>query len=461
MDLIGAATYYQWAADQGFAPGQLACAVGLMGGTGFRRDLGESARYLRLAACSSGQVDGASGEPDFVCPLNRTIIQALSLRAVSGRSAVMLHRLGKHLADGSSIGKDLTLAAECYRLAAERDPPAQRDYGLCLEHGLGVERNAAHAVEFYEKSMNGNDPIGTRQYALCLHFAPGCDADLEHAADHYESCVGKNRQLCCANSARRSRALNQKGRVLISHTEAGTVKCGRSDQDGSTFDILAPIAALRVESIRPGRGGSLGRGFFACVTREQDRRTGKDTIAVKRLFSRCPDEKFVREVEILSKLHHPCVIQIVGWSIGGSNALEIQMRLVANGALSHALQVGRSWSDTQKAVIVCGIVLGMRYVHSQGIIHRDLKPGNIFLDEDWHAVIGDFGLGRFGSAEGPPTPEAYTKLFAAPEQLQVGVSYTEKVDVFAFGLVLCELIEGFVAVRIADGWTFYQIVVRK
>jgi serine/threonine protein kinase len=107
------------------------------------------------------------------------------------------------------------------------------------------------------------------------------------------------------------------------------------------------------------------------------------------------------------------------------------MELAENGDLSGYLN--RDWGVRWQAIVICGIVLGMRYAHRRGIMHRDLKPANIYLDEHWHALIGDFGLSRSGLAEGPPTPQANTRLCAAPEQLEIGVQHTDKVDVFAFG----------------------------
>jgi serine/threonine protein kinase len=82
----------------------------------------------------------------------------------------------------------------------------------------------------------------------------------------------------------------------------------------------------------------------------------------------------------------------------------------------------------------------MRYVHLHHIVHRDLKPDNILIDGNWRGLIGDFGLSRTLSGEGPPTDRTGTPLYAAPEQLIRHFRYTEKVDVFAFGLILYEIL---------------------
>jgi serine/threonine protein kinase len=80
----------------------------------------------------------------------------------------------------------------------------------------------------------------------------------------------------------------------------------------------------------------------------------------------------------------------------------------------------------------------MRYVHSHGILHRDLKPANILLDGWWRGKISDFGLSRALSAQGLPSVDIGTPFYAAPEQI-AGL-YDRKVDVFALGLIIYQML---------------------
>ncbi|KAL5991254.1 Leucine-rich repeat receptor-like serine/threonine/tyrosine-protein kinase sobir1, partial [Asimina triloba] len=103
------------------------------------------------------------------------------------------------------------------------------------------------------------------------------------------------------------------------------------------------------------------------------------------------------------------------------------------------------WPTRHK--IAMGIAAGLEYLHtnhSPRIIHRDLKPGNILLDDDLEARIADFGLAK-------AVPEANTHVttsnvagtagFIAPEYYQT-LKFTDKCDIFSFGVVLAALVVG-------------------
>jgi serine/threonine protein kinase len=97
------------------------------------------------------------------------------------------------------------------------------------------------------------------------------------------------------------------------------------------------------------------------------------------------------------------------------------------------------WNPTGKAIIICGIVLGMRLVHSKGYIHRDLKPGNILIGANGRSLIADFGIACYESADTTLTPEVGLAAYSAPEMFFEG-PYTAKVDVFSFGSIFYEIL---------------------
>jgi serine/threonine protein kinase len=214
----------------------------------------------------------------------------------------------------------------------------------------------------------------------------------------------------------------------------------------SNISHLVEDCRIAKQSVAQGRG--LGHGTFGRVTLEIDAKT-HERLAVKHLSRTTDRAHLMREVEALVKLRHPRIIRILRWVAGDeSSGGEIQMEFAPHdtlGWLIYADRTGRLTpfrTPTGKARIICDIVMGMRYAHAQRIMHRDLKPCNILIDEDWGAKIGDFGLSRLESDEGPMTGETGTIGYAAPEQLSDEVGPTTKTDVFSFGLILYEILTG-------------------
>jgi serine/threonine-protein kinase len=110
----------------------------------------------------------------------------------------------------------------------------------------------------------------------------------------------------------------------------------------------------------------------------------------------------------------------------------------------------KNFSDgTRIAIIVAGIVLAMRYLHSQFIIHRGLNPANVLIDWDWIVRIGDFkhslfadGFGDASEKDLPTFISMHPRDFrySAPECFEDAPNL--KSDVFSFGLILYELLTG-------------------
>jgi serine/threonine protein kinase len=172
-------------------------------------------------------------------------------------------------------------------------------------------------------------------------------------------------------------------------------------------------------------------------------------IAIKEFLPVFFDQlKFVRETETLFKLNHPCVVKIISYSLPTTTmAGEIHMEYAPNGSLAHVFKRKRTagmptfWNATGISVIVCGILLGLRFVHECGFIHRDLKPSNILITDEGKPLIADFGAARYESSDSTSTQDAGTIHYAAPEMFKE-VDHTTKVDVFSFGLILYEILLG-------------------
>lgn len=154
------------------------------------------------------------------------------------------------------------------------------------------------------------------------------------------------------------------------------------------------------------------------------------------------EQQFQQEVMMLATLKHTNIVRFIGgcrkpmvWCIvteyakGGSVRQFLTKRqnrqVPLKLAIKQALDVAR----------------GMAYVHGLGLIHRDLKSDNLLIFSDKSIKIADFGVARIEVQTEGMTPETGTYRWMAPEMIQHR-PYTQKVDVYSFGIVLWELITG-------------------
>eukprot|EP01097_Dermamoeba_algensis_P001084 TRINITY_DN1410_c0_g1_i1.p1 TRINITY_DN1410_c0_g1~~TRINITY_DN1410_c0_g1_i1.p1 ORF type:complete len:989 (-),score=242.48 TRINITY_DN1410_c0_g1_i1:32-2998(-) len=159
--------------------------------------------------------------------------------------------------------------------------------------------------------------------------------------------------------------------------------------------------------------------------------------AVKLVSTHYSEEEFLREVKTMSIIHHPNVIQLLGYCITPNQRM-IVMPYYPLGDLSLCLKRKGTLLEDQRLTIALNICNGMSYLHSRNIIHRDLKPSNVLMTSDVNLVITDFGLSeQFQSPTDSMTPQYGTPGYSAPEMNSD--HYTTAVDVFSFGVVFWQL----------------------
>lgn len=158
--------------------------------------------------------------------------------------------------------------------------------------------------------------------------------------------------------------------------------------------------------------------------------------------------RYISEAEILFTLRHPCIIRIHGFYPGDRENPPYIVLSLEPASLKSAIE-NNDLSPIEKCRIVVEIVLGMRYIHSNKFIHRDLKPSNILLSKNKHVRISDFGLACLDDPELTKTNSSGSLPFMAPELLRLNddeeeeeVKYDNKIDVYAFGIVIFFIILG-------------------
>nr|XP_043635582.1 spindle assembly checkpoint kinase-like [Erigeron canadensis] len=160
-------------------------------------------------------------------------------------------------------------------------------------------------------------------------------------------------------------------------------------------------------------------------------------------------QEFLLEIEIITALHHENIISLFGFCFE-DNKLLLVYDLLSRGSLEDNLHGNNrdtilGWNERYKVSV--GVAEALVYLHSKcekPVIHRDVKSSNILLSDDFEPQLSDFGLAKWAAPSGLQitcTDIAGTFGYLAPEYFMHG-KVTEKIDVYAFGVVLLELLTG-------------------
>jgi serine/threonine-protein kinase len=183
----------------------------------------------------------------------------------------------------------------------------------------------------------------------------------------------------------------------------------------------------------------LGRGGMGEVYRADDLTLGQ-TVALKFLPTASASmlSRFRNEVRTARQVSHPNVCRV--HDIGEAEGLTfLSMEYVDGEDLASLLRRIGKFPQDKALEIARQLCAGLAAAHSKGVIHRDLKPANIMLDGQGHVRITDFGIA--GMVERIRDVGSGTPAYMSPEQL-AGKDVTPRSDIYALGIVLCELLTG-------------------
>lgn len=191
-----------------------------------------------------------------------------------------------------------------------------------------------------------------------------------------------------------------------------------------------------------------GKGTYGTVEEYYDTKKN-EKIAIKRSTTLNHQKKLrfiLREIKILSKLQHEKILKLkyiichpnpkTGFNISlVTNVWPVDLRKIIKYSKNDL-------TDDHIKFLTYQILWGLHYLHSQNILHRDLKPSNILTNEDCEIVICDFGFARQIKADFRLTEYVVTRFYRAPEVVLSTKKYNKAVDMWSFGCILYELIEG-------------------
>ena len=187
----------------------------------------------------------------------------------------------------------------------------------------------------------------------------------------------------------------------------------------------------------------IGKGGMGEVYRARDTRLGRD-VAVK-ISREQFNERFEREARAVASLNHPNICSL--YDVGPNYLV---MEYVEGESPAGPMPIDQAMEIARQ------IAEALAEAHDKGVVHRDLKPANIKIKPDGTVKVLDFGLAKIGggpvasSSEDSPTISMAatqagvilgTAAYMAPEQAR-GKRVDARADIWAFGVVLYELITG-------------------
>jgi len=188
----------------------------------------------------------------------------------------------------------------------------------------------------------------------------------------------------------------------------------------------------------------IGQGSFGKVRRAVHHST-KQQVAVKILpqtgESAVDMQRAMREIDILMKLKHPCIIALHQF-IHHKQKLYIVMDYIHGTDLMAYIQANNGLSEKEAQRCFRQIVSALDYCHEHGVIHRDVKPKNILVDMQGNLKLIDFGMSNWIEEGKLRSTFCGTPAFASPEII-LGIKYTgTQVDVWSTGVVLYLMVTG-------------------
>ncbi|KAL1226033.1 Protein kinase STUNTED [Cardamine amara subsp. amara] len=330
-------------------------------------------------------------------------------------------------------------------------------------NGSGGENNKAWLLaETAPENMNP-DPHSVHssfRFSLCSQI-------------ELEKMKGEEPSLSASSSCRNLSVSGGSTTVLMVNLENGV----KETSGNSTDDLRWTRARSLEKSISPvantlvrfsygeivaatrnfSKGRVLGRGACSYVFRGKIG-IWRTALAIKRLDKEDKEspKSFCRELMIASSLHSSNIVPLLGFCIGHEEGLFLVYKYVSGGSLEHYLHdkkkkkgvktaIGLPWLARYKVAL--GIADAIAYLHNgteQCVVHRDIKPSNILLSSKKIPKLCDFGLATWTAAPSVPflcKTVKGTFGYLAPEYFQHG-KISDKTDVYAFGVVLLELITG-------------------
>lgn len=233
-------------------------------------------------------------------------------------------------------------------------------------------------------------------------------------------------------------------RLLASHSRASDLLTEPSAPRAARDDVS--IAGYRI-------GEELGRGAFGAVYRARQFSPVERDVAIKVLHAdiATPEilTRFRAEAKILARLEHPGIARVIDAGVDDENRPFVAMELVHGTPLTEYARAA-NLSLTDRVTLLRDLAGAVHHAHQRAVLHRDLKPSNVLVEqrEGRHLPrIIDFGIARLlDDAQHDGLTRAGARLgtprYMSPEQSASSRHADVRMDVYALGMMLCEVLTG-------------------
>lgn len=172
------------------------------------------------------------------------------------------------------------------------------------------------------------------------------------------------------------------------------------------------------------------------------------------ISSAVPENEVENEIDILSKLHSPRLVNLVGFTNTPHQNRLLVVEFMSNGTLYDTLHLSQhppNWGRRIRLAVQTAKAIEILHSSVPPVIHRDIKSANVLIDRNFNARLGDFGLALRCHVDDYrllSTPPAGTMGYLDPGYVTPD-NLSTKTDVFSFGILLLEIVSGRKAIDVS------------
>lgn len=157
-------------------------------------------------------------------------------------------------------------------------------------------------------------------------------------------------------------------------------------------------------------------------------------------------ERFKNEARTMAKMNHPSIVNVFDFGETQSGLLYFVMEFIDGTDVAQMIVAQGRLPEDYALSITAHVCDALAYAHARGVIHRDIKPANILINMEGAVKVADFGLAKQSDSSQSGLTKTNMAMgtpdFVAPEALIPGIPLDGRADLYAIGVMLCQMLSG-------------------